>query len=78
MVVERSPPVFFSAIETSTKSGDGMGVILDPRSLPKRFVAWASRVQPSRPPLASDPRHEREPSEKGTKVAVFYPLLLTR
>ena len=56
----------FSAIESSTQSGDGMGVILDPCS-PQDvfFCASVARALSSRHPFASESRHKRATLEKG-------------
>ena len=67
-VVHMIPSVFaigVSAIEPSTKSGDGMGVILDPCSPQEFFFASVTRAQSSRHPFASESRHQLATLEKG-------------
>ena len=54
-----------SATEPSTKSGDGMGVILDPCSPQEGSFASVTRAQSSRHPFASELRHKRATLETG-------------
>ena len=61
----RSPPAFFSVIESTTRSGDRSGAILDPCSPQKVFIASVTRAQLSGHPFASESKHKRATLEKG-------------
>ena len=55
----------FSVIESSTRSGDGRGVILDPCSPKKVLIASVTRAQLSGHLFASESKHKRATLEEG-------------